>query len=140
MLQINMPCVPKSTYCSDLSDINALMYLGRNTSPLSERSVEISSNLSALPSASKTEVFKYPERSVYRQTADIHNACLFYNVMGIIIFIDNYRYPVRRIGNLGNCIYNQSVIFFSVVRGYNIQAVTDFKQSGKIVLSAVSLR
>lgn len=53
--------------------------------------------------------------------------------MGIIIFIDDYRYPVRRIGNLGNCIYNQSVIFFSVVRGYNIQAVTDFKQSGKII-------
>ena len=33
--QINIPCVPKSTYCSTLSDINELIYFGKNTKPLS---------------------------------------------------------------------------------------------------------
>ena len=54
-------------------------------------------------------------------------------MMRIVVFIDYHGYPVRRISNLSNCIYNQSIVLFAVVRGNNIQTVADFEKCGKIV-------
>ncbi len=48
MVQMKSPWVSKSRYCSTFRDMKALMYLGRNTRPLSERRTGQSANLSAV--------------------------------------------------------------------------------------------
>ena len=53
--------------------------------------------------------------------------------MGIIIFIDGNRDPVRRIGNLRYCIDDQAIVLLPVVGGHYIQAVSDLKQSGQVI-------
>ena len=58
--QMNIPWVSRSIYCSTFRDMKELIYLGRNTSPLSERSTSLPANLSvflplAKPKVSNTE-------------------------------------------------------------------------------------
>jgi hypothetical protein len=88
----------------------------------------------------EAELFKHLERSVNCQTVDIHSARLLDNVVRIVILVYSHGNSVWRICNLCNSIYNKTVVFFAVVRGYNIQTVADVEKGVKVVfVSCVAL-
>ena len=53
-----------------------------------------------ISAASEAEVFKHAERCVNRKTVDIHFARLLDNMVRIVVLIDRYGNPVRRVCNL----------------------------------------
>ena len=124
-LQMNMPWVPRSTYCSTLRDMNALMYLSRNTSPLPERLTFLTFKFIYSSAGLETEPFKNRERCFHGQTVYIQDTCLLDYVVRVIGFVDVNCYTVRIIGQLSNSIYDQSVVTFSIVGGYNIETVSN---------------
>ena len=54
-------------------------------------------------------------------------------MMGVVGFIDVYSYTVRVIGQLSNCVYDQAIIAFSVVGGYDIESVADAEKCRHII-------
>ena len=96
------------------------MYLGRNTSPLSERR---------------------GVQSFDRQTVNVHLARLLDNVMGVVCLVDGNGYSVGSVGNLRYGVDDKTVILLAVVGCDNVKTVSDVEESGKIVLvsSAVLL-
>ena len=75
--QMNMPWVSRSTYCSTFKDMKALIYLGRNTRPLSERSTSIPSNLfTVLPDLKPKDSNTEKGASTDRQFTFIFPVCL----------------------------------------------------------------
>ena len=63
----------------------------------------------------ETKLFKYRERSFYRETVYIHHPCLLDNMVRIICLIDINCNAERRVCQLCNCIDDQSVILFTVI-------------------------
>ena len=57
----------------------------------------------------ETKLFKYRERSFYRETVYIHHPCLLDNMVRIICLIDINCNTERRVCQLGNCVDDQSV-------------------------------
>ena len=63
----------------------------------------------------ETKLFKYRERSFYRETVYIHHPCLLDNMVRIICLIDINCNTERRVCQLGNCVDDQSVILLTVI-------------------------
>ena len=114
--------------------MKALMYLGRNTRPFSERGCLPAGKFVRLTATLETEVFKYLEGSFHREAVDIHDTGLFDHMMGVVFFIDIDSHPVWLIGELDHSIDDEAVILFSVVGGNDIKTVADTEQSRRDLL------
>ena len=87
----------------------------------------------------ETESFKNRERCFYGQTVDIQDTSLLDHMVRVVGFVDVDCHTVRVIGQLGNGIYDQSVVTFSIVGGHNIETISDAEKCGHILFICKSI-
>ena len=63
----------------------------------------------------EAEALENRERCVCGKAVNIHSAGLLNDVMRIVLLVDSYGNPVRRVCDLGNSIDDKAVVLFAVV-------------------------
>ena len=66
-------------------------------------------------------------------TTSTQDSGLLDHMMGVVCLVDIYCYTIRIIGQLSNCIYDKSVVAFSVIGGHYIETIADAEKGGHVV-------
>ena len=87
----------------------------------------------------ETESFENRERCFDGQAVYIQDTSLLDHMVRVVGFVDVDCYTVRVIGQLGNSVYDQSVVTFSIVGSHNIETVSDTEKCRHIIFVCESI-